>query len=79
MAKKNSKLFCSFRERLSAMDDASLDRRLGKELADEFRNSYYKADEWRNAPHGLSFGINDLKQNDIDSFKRFHSEHTANP
>lgn len=73
--KKNGKLFCSFRDRLAAMDDASLDRRLGKEMADEFRSSQCKSLDWRNVPQGTSFEINDLKQNDIDSFKRFHAEH----
>ena len=76
---KTGKLFCSFRDRLAAMDDASLDRRLGREMADEIRSSWCKSVEWRNAPQGVSFGINDLKQNDIDAFRKFHAEHASNP
>ena len=73
MPHKHTKLFCSFRERLASMDDDSRKKRLGPELAGDFADGNYSANEWRNAPFDGSFTVKDLKQNDINGFKKARS------
>lgn len=66
---KRTRFFCSFNERLSAMDENGQNRRLGEDVASGFRDGSYKAKSWRNVPQGASFSVKDLKRNDIASFK----------
>lgn len=66
---KRTKFFCSFNERLGAMEGSELERRLGPDMAAEFKNGAYPAKSWRNVPQGFSFTVRDLKRNDIASFK----------
>lgn len=78
MAHKSGKLYCSFRDRLSNLDDASLERRLGADLADDFKSGAYSAKEWRNVPQSASFGIDDLKANDMAAFQKFRDGRNTN-
>lgn len=67
---KRTKFFCSFNERLGAMEGSELERRLGPDMAAEFKNGAYPAKSWRNVPQGSSFTVRDLKRNDIAAFRK---------
>lgn len=79
MARKSGKLYCSFHDRLSNLDDESLERRLGKDMAEDFRNGSYSAKEWKTVPQSASFGIDDLKANDMAAFQKFRDGRNVNP
>ena len=79
MAHKSGKLYCSFHDRLASLDDASLERRLGSDLAADFKSGAYTAKEWKTVPQSASFGIDDLKANDMASFQKFRDGRNVNP
>ena len=79
MAHKSGKLDCSFRDRVASLDDASLQRRLGADLAADFKSGTYSAKEWKTVPQSVSFGIDDLKSNDMASFQTFRDGRNVNP
>ena len=79
MAHKSGKLYCSFHDRLASLDDASLARRLGIDMAADFKSGAYSAKEWKTVPQSVSFGIDELKANDMASFQKFRDGRSVNP
>ena len=57
-----------FAQYLRSMDDAQLERRLGAERAEAFRNGELDASRYISPPRGERYRIEDLRNDDIGGF-----------
>lgn len=64
-------LSMSFHEYLSTLDDAALERRLGREMADDFRQNGVESSDFHYVRHRLDGGmtVEELSRRDRELFK----------
>lgn len=60
----------TFTKYLKTLTDEELDRRLGIEMADAFRNGELDTSKYREPPRGCGYSLKMLKNDDIALFRK---------